>query len=600
MTSEIVVSEKYNNSKYLIKRLFFDHMRPYLGIVAIAVICMLFVAATTGATALIMENIIDDIFLNKNMFMLKMIALSVLGIFLIKGISMFGQNYLMQCLGQRIITDMQMALFRHLLHLDLAQVTGESSGKIISRFTNDINILRQSVVIIMTGMAREILTLAFLVGIMFYQSVSLALIAFFAFPVAIYPVIRLGRRMRKISNNTQEQMGEFTHRLDETFRSSKVIKAYQQEEYEISRATDAVEKIYALYKKAARNHSASSPIVETIGGVAIAAVILYGGTQVIEDNTTSGKFFSFITAALMAYRPAKVLSKMNTNLQDGLAAARRLFILLDTEPTITEKTDAKPLKIDKKGASIRFEDVKFSYSKEKTALKGLSLEAQAGQTIALVGPSGGGKSTIMNLILRLYDVDSGAIHINDQDIKDYTVSSIRDNASYVSQEICLFDDSVAANIAYGNPTASLQEIENAAKAAAAHDFISKLPDGYRTMIGQDGATLSGGQRQRISIARAMLRQSPILLLDEATSALDKISETKIQEALKKLMKGKTTIVIAHRLSTIENADKIYVIKQGKIAESGKHSTLLRKDGEYKKLYKGIEKNSETGKENTKK
>jgi subfamily B ATP-binding cassette protein MsbA len=597
MTKEIVVSENYNNSSYLIKRLFFDHMRPYLGTVAIAVICMIFVAMTTAGTAYIMEHIIDDVFLNKDMKMLKVISFGVFVIFLVKGICLFGQNYLMQCLGQRIITDMQMSLFRHLLFLDLSQVTGESSGKIISRFTNDINILRQSVVIIMTGMARETLTLALLVALMFYQSTTLALIAFIAFPVAIYPVIRLGKRMRKISNNTQESMGDFTQRLDETFRSSKVIKAYQQEEYEISRASDTVEKIYALYKKAARNHSASSPIVETIGGVAIAAVILYGGTQVIENSTTSGKFFSFITAALMAYRPAKVLSKMNTNLQDGLAAARRLFILLDTEPKIKDKADAKPLKIGKDGASIEFEDVKFSYSKEKTALKGISLEAKAGQTIALVGPSGGGKSTIMSLILRFYDADEGNVKINNGNIKDYTMSSIRDNTSYVSQEISLFDDSVAANIAYGNPTVSMIEIEEAAKAAAAHDFITKLPDGYRTIIGQNGATLSGGQRQRISIARAMLRKSPILLLDEATSALDKISENKIQEALKKLMVGKTTIVIAHRLSTIESADKIYVIKQGKVVESGKHSTLVRKDGEYKKLYKGIH---EAGQEDSKK
>lgn len=561
---------------------------------------MILVATTTAGTAYIMEPIMDDIFLKKDETMLKVISLSVLLIFLVKGVAMFGQNYLMQCLGQRIITDMQMALFRHLLCLDLSQVTVESSGKIISRFTNDINILRQSVVIILTGMARETLTLVMLVGLMFYQNASLALIAFFAFPVAVYPVIRLGRRMRKISNNTQEEMGEFTHRLDETFRSAKVIKAYQQEEYEISRATDAVERIYALYKKAARNQSAASPIVETIGGFAIAAVIFYGGMQAIESDATSGNFMSFITAALLTYRPAKVLSKMNTTLQDGLAAARRLFILLDTEPQIKNSPNAKTLKIVKQGASVGFKDVKFSYTEEKPALKGVSIEANAGETIALVGPSGGGKSTIMNLILRFYDVSEGVITINGSDIKDFTISSLRDNISYVSQEISLFDDSVAANIAYGNPTVSMKKIEEVAKAAAAHDFISKLPDGYHTLIGQDGTRLSGGQRQRISIARAMLKGSPILLLDEATSALDKISENKIQAALEKLMKGKTTIVIAHRLSTIENADKIYVIKQGEVVEEGKHSTLIRKEGEYKKLYKGIEKDNETGKKNPKK
>jgi subfamily B ATP-binding cassette protein MsbA len=599
MTQEIPIEKDYNNSFYLIKRLFNDHMRPHIRNIGLAVICMILVAATTASLAYIIQHIINDIFIEKNKQMLFVISFGVLAIFVIKGASLFGQNYIMQCFGQRIIADMQMCLFRHLLSLDLAQIKGESSGKIISRFTNDINILRASVVILMTGLSRELLTLILLVGLMFYQSVSLAVITFFVFPVAIYPIIRLGKRMRKISNNTQESMGEFTQRLDETFRSSRVIKAYRQEEYEIKRATNAVEKIYNFFKKAARNQSAASPIIETAGGIAIAAVLCYGGLQVIENGADSGKFFSFITAALMTYKPAKTLSSMNSNLQDGLAAASRLFTLLDTKPQITDKPEAKLLNIDKNGAEIEFKDVKFSYNNDKLALKGLSLIAKPNETIALVGSSGGGKSTIMNLILRLYDADGGEITINGDNLKEIKMASLRDNISFVSQDISLFDDSVMANISYGKPNASIKEIEEAAKAAAAHDFIAELPDGYNTIIGQDGASLSGGQRQRISIARAMLRQSPILLLDEATSALDKISENKIQEALAKLMQGRTTIVIAHRLSTIENADKIYVIKNGKVVESGKHTTLLKKDGEYKKLYKGIEQESETGEENTK-
>lgn len=599
MTEELIVEKDYNSSFYLIKRLFNEHMRPHVRNMGLAIICMILVALTTASLAYIIKHIINDIFIDKNKQMLLIISLGVFAIFVVKGAALFGQNYIMQCFGQRIIADMQMCLFKHLLSLDLAQIKGESSGKIISRFTNDINILRASVVILMTGLSRELLTLILLVGLMFLQSFNLAIITFIVFPVAIYPIIRLGKRMRKISNNTQESMGEFTQRLDETFRSSRVIKAYRQEEFEISRATDAVEKIYNLFKKAARNQSAASPIIETAGGIAIAVVLWYGGLQVIDEGADSGQFFSFIAAALMTYKPAKTLSSMNSNLQDGLAAASRLFTLLDTKPQITDKSDAKPITIDKNGAEIEFKDVKFSYTKDKPALKGLSLIAKPNETIALVGSSGGGKSTIMNLILRLYDADSGEISINGQNIKDFQMASLRDNISFVSQEISLFDDSVSANIAYGKPNASMQEIEEVAKAAAAHDFITELPNGYNTIIGQDGARLSGGQRQRISIARAMLRQSPILLLDEATSALDKISENKIQEALGKLMQGRTTIVIAHRLSTIENADQIYVIKHGKVVESGKHSTLIKKDGEYKQLYKGIEQDSEAGEENTK-
>lgn len=588
MPSDIVPSEQYNRSAYLIRRLFVHHMKPYMGRLSLAVFCMILVGVTTASMAYVMERVIDDIFLNKDRDMLLLIAASVFVLFIIKGLALYGQNFLMQCLGQRIIADLQMLLYRHLLHLDLAQVTGEASGKTISRFTNEIGILRSSVTIILTGMTRETVTLALLVAVMFYQSFSLSMITFFAFPVAIYPLFRLGRRMRKISNSTQENMGEFTVRLDETFSGAREIKACQQEEFEIARASRTVEGIYALFTKAARNQSASSPIMEMVGGVAIAAVIWYGGSQVIDGGNTAGQFFSFITAAMMAYKPAKTLSGMNTTLQDGLAAARRLFILLDTKPHIVDKPDSKPLILPATGTDIIFDNVHFNYTPEKQALKGLSLEIKAGQTVALVGPSGGGKSTIMNLLLRFYDTESGTIRINNTEIRDVTIASLRNNIAFVSQNITLFDDTVAANIAYARHGASLEEIKEAARHAAADEFITQLPDGYNTIIGQDGATLSGGQRQRLAIARAMLKNAPILLLDEATSALDKISEKKIQAALEILMKGRTTLVIAHRLSTIEKADQIFVIQQGRVAESGSHTSLLQQGGVYSRLHKGME------------
>jgi subfamily B ATP-binding cassette protein MsbA len=543
---------------------------------------MILVAACTASYAYLTGPLIDEVFVKGNSEMMTLVPLLICTVALIGGLANYGSVYTMRCLGQRVITDMQQRLYRHILNLDFARITGESTGKIVSRFTNDINTLRASISIVITGIAKESLTLVFLVGMMFYRNPTLAIIAFTAFPVAIYPVIRLGRRMRKISHKTQEELGIFTSKLDETFKSIKIIKAYQKEDWEITRARAVMERIYILFTKAIRTQAASSPIVETISGFSVAAVIWYSGSQ----HLSGGEFLSFMAAALLAYKPAKALSGINTNLEEGLAAAQRLFALLDTQPEIADKPDAKPLEF--KGGQILFENVHFQYTHQKTALCGITMSVLSGKTVALVGPSGGGKSTIMNLILRLYDIDSGNIFIDGQNIKDITINSLRQHIGFVSQEINLFDDTVAANIAYGKNEASAEEIVTAARLAAAHEFIEKLPEGYNTIIGEGGLTLSGGQRQRLSIARAMLRNAPILLLDEATSALDQISEKKVQEALGILMKGRTTIVIAHRLATVINSDVIYVIKNGKIVESGKHGELLAGNGEYGKLYKGLE------------
>jgi subfamily B ATP-binding cassette protein MsbA len=586
MNQENTENQNYESSSYLIKRLLGTYIGPYKNRLLMAILCMMLVAATTGAVAWILQPVIDDIFVNKDRSKLIIIAVGVFAIFVVRGLATYGQDYLMQCFGQRIITDMQTELYKHLLYSDLALLSGESSGKTISRFTNDISRLRASTIIITTGLSKELLTLIALVGVMFFQSFTLAVIAFTAFPVAIYPIIRLGKKMRKISNKTQDQLGDFTVRLDETFKGARVIKAYRQEKFEITRATASIEKIYHLFTRAARNQAATSPLMETVGGAAIAAVILYGGSQVINDAMTSGQFVSFITAVMAAYKPAKTLSGMNSNLQEGLAAARRVFALLDVKPKITDKENAVALPGN--AHNISFDNVKFSYDAKKSALNGVSFDVPNGKTIALVGPSGGGKSTIMNLVLRFYDPDDGVIKVEGVDIKDVTLASLRGSIAFVSQDITLFDDTVAANIAYGRPEASMEEIRKAAIDAAADEFISELPDGYNAMIGQGGMTLSGGQRQRISIARAMLKNAPILLLDEATSALDPISEKKIQKALERLMQGRTTIVIAHRLTTVENSDLIYVIKGGKVVESGVHKELIGQGGEYSRLYKGLE------------
>ncbi len=570
------------SSIFLTTRLIREHIKPYVRRILFAVMCMILVAACTASYAYLTGPLIDEVFVKGNSEMMTLVPLLICTVALIGGLANYGSVYTMRCLGQRVITDMQQRLYRHILNLDFARITGESTGKIVSRFTNDINTLRASISIVITGIAKESLTLVFLVGMMFYRNPTLAIIAFTAFPVAIYPVIRLGRRMRKISHKTQEELGIFTSKLDETFKSIKIIKAYQKEDWEITRARAVMERIYILFTKAIRTQAASSPIVETISGFSVAAVIWYSGSQ----HLSGGEFLSFMAAALLAYKPAKALSGINTNLEEGLAAAQRLFALLDTQPEIADKPDAKPLEF--KGGQILFENVHFQYTHQKTALCGITMSVLSGKTVALVGPSGGGKSTIMNLILRLYDIDSGNIFIDGQNIKDITINSLRQHIGFVSQEINLFDDTVAANIAYGKNEASAEEIVTAARLAAAHEFIEKLPEGYNTIIGEGGLTLSGGQRQRLSIARAMLRNAPILLLDEATSALDQISEKKVQEALGILMKGRTTIVIAHRLATVINSDVIYVIKNGKIVESGKHGELLAGNGEYGKLYKGLE------------
>lgn len=572
-----------DSSRVLIKRLLSEYIRPYANKIIAASLCMILVAAATAANAWMMQPALDTIFLKHDKTMLLVIPIAVFIIAVIKGMGTYYQSLLMKFVGQRIITDMQLKLYEHLLYADLGMLSRQSSGKLISRFTNDITVMRRSVSNVLTGIAKELLTVIFLVGLMFYQSVALSLIALTVFPIAVYPIMRLGKRMRKLSRRTQEELGTYTSQLDETFQGIRMVKAYGREPQEIGKARGIIEGIFNLYIKAARTESGSSPIMEALSGIAIAAVIWYGGSQVISGATTPGSFFSFITALIMAYKPVKSLADLNTSLQEGLASAKRLFAILDIKPAITDEEHALPLKV--RGGHIIMDNIVFRYATDKQALDHLSLEIPAGKTVALVGASGSGKSTIMNLILRFYDPESGQITIDGTDIKSATIASLRESMALVSQDIILFDDTVRANIAYGKAhEVTNEEIIAAAKDAYAHEFIMQLPQQYDTLIGQHGATLSGGQRQRLAIARGILRDSPILLLDEATSALDPISEQQIQSALAKFTKNRTTLVIAHRLSTVINADVIHVVSAGRIIESGKHAELLKYDGEYKKLY----------------
>ena len=422
----------------------------------------------------------------------------------------------------------------------------------------------------------------FLVALMFYQDWLLALIAFVVFPIALYPIVRIGQRMRTVSADTQSQMGELTTILDETFQGARHVRAYSMETYEIGRAAKAIDAIFRLVHRAGKVRSATHPIMETLGGVAIGVVVFYGGSRVLAGATTPGTFFSFITALLLAYQPLKSLANLNTNLQEGLAAAQRIFALLDMEPEIQDRPGAGQLNIG--AGAIRLNNVRFGYEPGTVALDGINLDIPAGRTVALVGPSGAGKSTVLNLIPRFYDPGEGRVLIDGSDARDVTLASLRSAIALVSQDISLFDDTVRANIAYGRPGADFEEITTAAKGAGAHNFIAELKDGYDTHVGGRGLKLSGGQRQRLAIARAMLKDAPILLLDEATSALDSESERYVQKALAELMQGRTTVVIAHRLSTVVSADLIYVMDRGRVVETGTHGQLLAAGGAYARLY----------------
>jgi subfamily B ATP-binding cassette protein MsbA len=569
-------------SSLLLRRLLRDYIAPHKRRIALAVLCMVVAAACTATYAALLEPVMDEIFVNKDEQMLFWIPIMVVGVAFINGAASYGNSVIMKIVGQRVIADMQLDLYQHLLYSDLDVYHDQSSGRLISRFTNDIQLMRHSIQGVLTGLAKEFLTMVFLIGVMFWQSWELSLLALLGFPLSILPIARLGRRMRKLSDGAQRELGEFTMQLDESFKGVRVVKAYRAEPFEYARASRIIERLFGLYVKSSRVQSAASPMMETIGGVAIAVVIGFGGHQVLAGETTGGAFISFIAAILMAYKPLKSLASLNTFLEEGLAAADRFFSALDVEPKIQDAPDAKALELG--NGEIVLDAVTFHYPNSEAGLHDVSLRIPAGQMVALVGGSGGGKSTIMNLILRFYDVQKGAVKIDGQDVRAVGQASLRSQMALVSQDVVLFDDSIAANIAYGLPNTSREDIIEAATKADAHGFISALPDGYDTMAGPHGVKLSGGQRQRLSIARAMLRDAPILLLDEATSALDTESERSVQKALSELMQNRTTLVIAHRLSTVQHADLIYVLEAGRVAEAGTHEQLLKKGARYAQLH----------------
>jgi subfamily B ATP-binding cassette protein MsbA len=565
------------------RRLLAEHVRPELPRLAAALFFMGVVSAATAALAWQMQAVLDRVFGAQDMGALQAVAAGTLAIFATKGFAGYGQSVLMTRMGLDIVTGLQRRLFHHIVGADLAFFHDRAPGDLVSRVVNDCMQLREALSTLLTNIGKDALTLIALVGLMFYQDWLLALIAFVAFPAAVLPIARAGRRVRRLSVGTQSETGGLTTLLDEAFHGARQVKAYGMEAAETARADAAVDRLFELQIKAGRTRSALQPVMEMLGGLAIVAVMIYGGHQVIAGARTPGAFFSFITALLLAYEPLKRLANLNAALQAGLAAAERVFALIDLEPQVVDRPDARPLAVE--GGAIRFERVSFAYGPDGFALADLDIEVPAGATVALVGPSGAGKSTLFNLIPRFFDVDAGRVLIDGQDVRAVTLASLRRSIALVSQDVLLFDDTVRANILYGRPEASEAEVIAAAQAAQAWDFIKELPQGLDTAVGPRGAKLSGGQRQRIAIARAMLRDAPILLLDEATSNLDAESERAVQAALARLVRGRTTLVIAHRLATVAAADRIYVLDQGRVVETGRHDELVGLDGAYARLHR---------------
>jgi subfamily B ATP-binding cassette protein MsbA len=543
--------------------------------------CMLVVGATTSALAFLVKPALDEIFLKKNSDMLMWIPVAVIVIYLTKGVCNYTQTILMSFIGQRVIADLRNNLYRRMQMQSLSFFTKNPTGILMSRITSDVGYVQGAVSEAVTSLLKDSFTLICLVFVIFYRDWQLAIIAMFVFPLTIYPIAKFGGKMRNIATRTQVTMGSLTTLLQETIAGTRIVKAFSMEEYESRRFAKENEHLFKLAMKSVSVSAVSSPFMEFLGGIGIAAIVFYGGYQVINGVSTPGTFFSFLTALIMLYEPVKRLTNVNNTIQQGIAGAERVFSIIDIVPDIKNDADATDLPKISRGIDIK--DVTFCYE-ETPVLKNVNLSIKAGEVVAFVGMSGGGKTTLVNLIPRFYDVSEGQILIDGHDIRHVTIESLRGQIGIVTQQTILFNDTVRNNIAYGNIEKTDEDIVQAAKAANAHDFIMNLPKRYDTVIGEQGAKLSGGERQRMSIARALLKDAPILILDEATSSLDTEAEIEVQDALEYLMKGRTTLIIAHRLSTIRNAHRILVLAKGEIVEEGTHESLLEKRGEYFKFY----------------
>jgi len=557
-------------------------LRPYVWpYFILGMVCMLGFGATDGALPFLVQHVMDDVFARKDPTALSYLPLIVVAIFAFRGLMNFGQSYLNDYVGLRIINDVRNQLNRHFQSLSLSFFQRNPTGTLIARVNSDVQLVRYSITDALASFLKDATSLVVLIIVAFLKDWVLASIAFFVFPASVLPIMRLSRRIKRFTRRGQISTGALTSLLQESIQGNRIVKAFGMEAYEDRRFVQENWKLFKQSLRASRIKAIVSPSMELLASFAIGGVIWYGGWSVIESGRTQGEFMAFMTAMFLMYGPFKGLSRTYTTVHQGLAGAERVFEMLDEKPAIADKPEAR--EAAPFSDRIEFNDVDFAYA-DAPVLRRINLAIEAGQMVALVGMSGVGKSTLVDLIPRFYDVGAGSLTIDGVDVRDLTVRSLRGQIGIVTQHTFLFNDTVRNNIAYGTPERDLESVIAAAKAAHAHEFIMALPKGYDSVIGELGMQLSGGQRQRLAIARALLKNAPILILDEATSALDTDSERLVQDALENLMATRTTIVIAHRLSTVRRADRIVVMVEGAIAEEGTHEQLLAKNGEYSRLY----------------
>jgi ATP-binding cassette, subfamily B, bacterial MsbA len=560
------------------KRLFRECVLPHWRILAITIAAMAFVAATAGAMPFLLQMIGDDVFVAKDQTLVTVLPILVVVIITARAAGDWIATVAEGSLSSKIVADLRIRMFDTIAAADLAWIQGFHSGRFVSAFLSDVSIVDRAGTRAFTSVVKNGLTVLFLGGAMFYMDWRLSLIVLIGAPLAVFNLGKQKRRIRRATGRSLQETGNLNSMLSQTLLGMRVVKAYGQEANEAKRLRRIVHNLRKYIMKGTRSRAAVGPAWEAFTGIGIAAVIFYGGWQGIYGNVTLGHFMGFMTAGLLAFQPMKSLATTQASISEGLLAAQRVFSVIDYSSLVTEAPGAKPLQV--RAGAITFRDVSFSYDQGGPVLNRFSLEVPAGSKLALVGPSGAGKSTVLNLILRFFDPEAGSILIDGQDLREATIASVRGASALLTQDPVLFDDTIGANIAYGSEWASEDAIMAAADAAAAHDFIMRLPDGYQTRVGEGGIRLSGGERQRIAFARAMLRNTPILLLDEPTSALDADSEAKVQLAMERLLQGRTVVMIAHRLSTVKKADIICCMENGRIVEAGTHAELVARRGRY--------------------